>query len=72
MTVAISFIPPIFEDEYDGHKMRILVNELERLLGELTRGVAFDPDDPQPGLELLSILESQITDANLLARIAGD
>jgi len=37
MTVAISFIPPIFEDEYDGLKMRTLVNELERLHAEIIR-----------------------------------
>jgi len=43
MTVAISFIPPIFEDEYDGLKMRTLVNELERLHAEIIR--SFDAID---------------------------
>ena len=97
MTVAISFIPPIFTDEYDGYKMRTLVNELERTLAELTRGVdVIDITDNEindlsvavtwanvPDANItqssvvqhegaLTILESQITDANILARIAGN
>ncbi len=43
MTVAASFLPPIFEDEYDGEKMRSLVAELERLHAEVIRG--FDTID---------------------------
>lgn len=51
MTVAISFIPPIFTDEYDGYKMRTLVNELERTLAELTRGV-----------DVIDIIDNEIND----------
>lgn len=37
MTVSVAFIPPQFGDEYDGHKMRQLVAELERLHAEIVR-----------------------------------
>ena len=43
MTAAISFITPIFGDEYDGLKMRSLVLELERLHAEIVR--SFDQID---------------------------
>ncbi len=67
MTVAISFIPPIFTDEYDGYKMRTLVNELERTLAELTRGAPLDVDDPGPDIVEFEIndLSATVTWANV-------
>lgn len=118
MTVAISFLPPIFGDEYDGVKMRFLVAELERLHAEIVRSLGLDVEAGIPSQEIndlsvivtwanvplanipnlptsritsgtfvdariaqsnvtqheaaLTILESQITDANILARIGGN